>query len=452
MAAEKASDDIVEDAVVVEENGPADAVADAVTGAAVASDAAPADEKPVDADEIPESGVVAEDPKSGAEGHASDSDGTPEAPAEPTSVPLAAMVPTIVQPPRRSGFFPMLLGGVIAAGLGAGALFVSDRAGWIDLGGTDISGLQSSVVEQDGRIAALSDELAQAKARIAELSQAKPDLSGVRAEIADLAATVARQAESLAARIDATDKRLSGLETQPIPKAELPAEVVAAYERKLSEIASAVDEQFRAMQAAQDTKLAAIESRLTGKLTEIEAAQAAASQAELDAQKAAKAAEIRASLAEIDIALDAGVGFAEPLNRLATIAGITAPEALASVAENGAPSLAALQSSYDDAARAALVASTKAAVQDGSVDRMTAFLRTQLGARSLEPREGDDPDAILSRAEAALGKGDLDTTLAEIAKLPQVGQAEMADWVAQAQSRRAAKAALNDLSAQLNTK
>ncbi|MGB0440740.1 MAG: molybdopterin-binding protein, partial [Paracoccaceae bacterium] len=34
-----------------------------------------------------------------------------------------------------------------------------------------------------------------------------------------------------------------------------------------------------------------------------------------------------------------------------------------------------------------------------------AFLKTQLGARSLEPREGDDPDAVLSRMEAAAREG-----------------------------------------------
>ena len=78
-----------------------------------------------------------------------------------------------------------------------------------------------------------------------------------------------------------------------------------------------------------------------------------------------------------------------------------------------------------------------------------AFLRTQVGARSLEAREGDDPDAVLSRAEAALARGDIAAALDEIATLPAVGQDAMADWVALAETRRTALAAAADLAAQL---
>jgi len=46
----------------------------------------------------------------------------------------------------------------------------------------------------------------------------------------------------------------------------------------------------------------------------------------------------------------------------------------------------------------------------------------------LTPREGDDPDAVLSRAEAALRDGRVDETLALIATLPAEGQAAMMDW------------------------
>ena len=64
-----------------------------------------------------------------------------------------------------------------------------------------------------------------------------------------------------------------------------------------------------------------------------------------------------------------------------------------------------------------------------------AFLRSQAGMRSLAPREGDDPDAILSRAEAAVRAGELQTAIDEIGKLPETGQTAMADWVADAKAR-----------------
>ncbi len=62
---------------------------------------------------------------------------------------------------------------------------------------------------------------------------------------------------------------------------------------------------------------------------------------------------------------------------------------------------------------------------------------------------GDDPDAILSRAEAAVGSGDLTTALTEISALPAEGQARMAEWVALATRRQAALAALTTLQAEV---
>ena len=84
------------------------------------------------------------------------------------------------------------------------------------------------------------------------------------------------------------------------------------------------------------------------------------------------------------------------------------------------------------------------------MDRIGAFLLAQTGARSLEPREGDDPDAVLSRAEAALAAGDLATVMTEIGTLPEAGQAEMSDWIALAEQRLAATNALGALAQSLN--
>ena len=72
---------------------------------------------------------------------------------------------------------------------------------------------------------------------------------------------------------------------------------------------------------------------------------------------------------------------------------------------------------------------------DDWMSRTRAFLMTEAGIRSLRPREGTDPDAILSRAEAAARDGDLARALAEIGTLPAEGQEAMAGWVAEAKKR-----------------
>ena len=74
----------------------------------------------------------------------------------------------------------------------------------------------------------------------------------------------------------------------------------------------------------------------------------------------------------------------------------------------------------------AAAAATSAGAEAGLGVRMASFLVSQTGARSLEPREGDDADAILSRAEAALRQGDVAGARALVAQLPEVAQTAMA--------------------------
>lgn len=113
-------------------------------------------------------------------------------------------------------------------------------------------------------------------------------------------------------------------------------------------------------------------------------------------------------------------------------------------------SLPQLQDSFPAAARAALDASIAADADTGTpMERLGNFLRTQSGARSLSEREGDDPDAVLSRAQARLSEGDVQATLAEISALNEAGQAAMAGWVEDAKARAEAEAAVSDLSSAL---
>jgi hypothetical protein len=88
---------------------------------------------------------------------------------------------------------------------------------------------------------------------------------------------------------------------------------------------------------------------------------------------------------------------------------------------------------------------------DDPAERGLSFLQTQLGIRSLAPREGDSPDAILSRAEAAARSGDLMEAVAELEALPEPARAEMSDWMERATTRAEAVAAADDLARQLAT-
>ena len=361
----------------------------------------------------------------------------PDNGTEPAETPAAPVITP--PPPQRVGFFNVVLGGVVAAGLGAGALYLAQNRGWIAPGGTTET-LQARLESQSGQIADLRAALDSA---VAQLDDMRPDTEAIGQSLDALRASddgASAELVALAETVANLRKRLNEVETQPIPKAELPAEVVAAYEAQLADVLAAVDTRFTELKASLD-----------GKLAEIEAAQTAAAQAEQEALNAADAAAARAAMSRITIALENGTGFADDLDEAAQRAGMDPPPALADVAASGVPTLTVLMADFPEAARTALKASTEAAASDGSVTPLAAFFRTQLGARSLEPRAGDDADAVLSRAEAAVRQGDLATALTEIAALPQAGQQALAGWVAKAETRRAALAAAAEISAQLNS-
>ena len=108
------------------------------------------------------------------------------------------------------------------------------------------------------------------------------------------------------------------------------------------------------------------------------------------------------------------------------------------MADKGIPTLAQLQSDFPDAARMALSEARSVPTEASTTERLAAFLRRQTNARSLAPKEGDDPDAVLSRAEAAISDGDLRGAIAEMSALPEDAQAAMSMWIAAAEIRASA--------------
>ena len=225
--------------------------------------------------------------------------------------------------------------------------------------------------------------------------------------------------DDLSGAIDALGPRIVALEERPVVT--------------IPDGAAAMEAQLQAFRADLDAVTKAARD-------EIEEARARASQIELEAAEAAAAAARQAAIAEIAAALESGAPFSGPAARAGDL-----PEALAAVADSGIRTLSGLQDDFPDRARAALQATQTVPGDAGAGDRMVAFLRRQTNARSLAPREGDDPDAILSRAEAALSAGDLAAVLAEIETLPEDARAAMGPWIDDAQTRHAAVSSLAEL-------
>ena len=290
-----------------------------------------------------------------------------------------------------------------AAGFGAAVLLAQRQPGLFGLG--LVTDLTQKLAEQDKRLSDLSASVAQLANQPGSAATLE-QLGASQTALADQAATLSQQVKAL------TD-RLAKLESQPHSATGEAAAQVAAQSAKDMENARAA--------------LAAAESQKTA------------------ADATARRALIEAAVGQLAADLQSGAAMGGALKQLQD-AGVEIPAALGDQAQ-GVPTLQALRAAFPDAARDALAQSLSEVSGTGLWDRSMAFLRSQSGARSLTPRAGDDPDAVLSRAEAALATDDLVTALKELSALPSSGQARMAEWSGLADRRLQAKTAIAALAA-----
>ncbi|WP_428927261.1 COG4223 family protein [Marinibacterium sp. SX1] len=414
-------------------------------------------------------------------------------PAPPPMPTETVVERTVIQ---KRGFWPVFIGGVVAAGAG----FVAARADLPPgvesslpafLRGTDyatpIAALEDTTAAQSGQLTetgrqvsdlggsvdALSTRIDDLDGRLSGLQI--PDVNPLQDGIAALQGDMANVQdglgdlrtgiENLTVRLDALDVRVSTLEKRPIAE-NLSDEAIAAYERELDGVRRALADERTTIREEFDTLIAEQGGRLAGivddEKTRIDALLADAqsmvddattmaentNRLQEEAAQAQRLAAAQTSVAIIRGALSDGEPYADSLGPIGD-AGAEVPAALSGPAGDGVPTQGMLLAEFPPAARDALDA---ARLDDpNSTKGIGAFLKRQLGARSTTPQEGNDTDAILSRAEDALKREDLSTALIELDALPPVAAEKMAGWVEMATQRRDALAAVNAVAADLNT-
>lgn len=362
--------------------------------------------------------------------------------------------PTETAPPppvrRRGGgaFLGTVLGGILAAGAGFG-LARMVPGGWPVQGN---SALEAQIKAQEDSLAGLKAQLSDLAAR--PVQDSTEEIAALKSElqkmIADSAAVVdpvpmiAEATGDIQASIAALDGRLTEIEKRPVggAGAGVSSAAIAAYDRQLQDLRAQI-----AAQNGQGSDIAAqIEAVAADAKAQLAAAAQDAERLKAEAEAAVQTATTGAAMGRIRAAIEAGGPYAGAVADL-TALGMQIPPDIAGLAETGVPTLTELQRSFPAVARDALSAALRAQTPTGWGDRLTAFLRTQTGARSLSPRDGTDPDAVLSRAEGLLADGDIAATLAELGTLPAAAKDVLAPWVTEAESRQKAIAALSALSA-----
>lgn len=351
------------------------------------------------------------DPETEAAGPgASDDRETTSPHTEETDVAAMPAVPTEPTSSSGAGAFGVVLGGVIAGAIGyvVGSYYPLT-------GGPDQSAVTQSIEEQGARL----DDL---EARVDNIPA--PDFSEVERTIAEIQGMTGEQIsgieQSLAAQIEAFDTRISELEMQPNADGTLSETALEAYRAELDELRQELNTQQESVLSA----AAQAEADLA-------AARQEAETLERQAIEAAEAAAARAALNRISTAVETGAPFADALSDLDES---EVPQVMAAAAADGVATRAELASEFPAVARAALATARSEGVSEDAAG-IGGFLRSQFDVRSTAPRDGSDPDAVLSRAEAAVRNGQISDALAEIETLPEVARAEMTDWVAAAEER-----------------
>lgn len=326
---------------------------------------------------------------------------------------------------KRGGFGAAVLGGIVAALIG----FVAGKGDVLDgvlppsLRGSsvDIEPLQTAQADLKSQLADLRSSVSAIKvpdlepidARLSTLETAQDDEDQPGS---DLNAEVAQTLQSLSDRVAA-------LEARPITEGAS-ADAVEAFETELQRVRDSLSEQQAEVK------------RMVTEAQEMERASA----------EAARIAAAQSVVSRLRSALDAGAPYGDLVAELSRLQ-VEVPEDIQVAADTGVATLTGLRDGFAPAARAALAAAREETKGSGGI---MAYVNRHLGARSVAPREGDDPDAILSRAGAAVEGADISAALDELAALPDSAKAQLEAWQTSARIRLDAEAATDALSQSLN--
>jgi len=138
-------------------------------------------------------------------------------------------------------------------------------------------------------------------------------------------------------------------------------------------------------------------------------------------------------------AVERGDSFAAEL--AAAKAAASGPQALAPLepfAANGLPSAAVLARQLSDLAPAMLKAVAAPAPSGGFLDRLQVNAEKLVRIRPIDEAPGDEPSAVISRAQAKAARSDLSGAIAELKALPANARAPAEDWIKKAEAREAA--------------
>ncbi|WP_173933433.1 hypothetical protein [Chelativorans sp. Marseille-P2723] len=366
----------------------------------------------------------------------------------------------------RGGLGLALLGGVTGAALALATAGALQWYGILPLAGE--TGEDPALLELQQDLAALRGEVAQLRQvepqglSAEELEQA---LAEPRQEIGELrdmvtamrSATpgeVSAEVDSLAERISETESRLSSLvEMAQAAESGDFGERLAGLESSLNELAGTVEEvsqMARAVQQSMESDASRLDE-FAERVTQLDERVAQLDE-EMERQDEGPRLALIVAASALKTAVERGAPFSGELETYTALTPDKAAiEPLRPYAETGIPTQAELSAEVSDVAARIAAANTQVPSDAGLVERLVASARSAVTVRPVGEVEGDAPEAVAARMEAAVERGDYARALSEYDALPPEAKEVAGDFAEKLRARQAADKVLEEaLSRALN--
>lgn len=341
---------------------------------------------------------------------------------EPSEDAVANGVEAVDTERKSSGVIPLVVAGLICAGLGFGAAILSQPSNPIWPMRPDMAQFRD---ETTGQIIDIDTRLNALEGRVTDVNQrAVGDV--FQSDLEELTNGYDQRFSEIASQLENFDKRLSALEQSTIESA-IPDELVAKYQDEVKRLKETLEAQRESLQQFM-SETAETANEVTQRAIDTVA---------------------RGILAQIRAAIDAGGPFDTAIKEFDEQVGQALPNQLRSLAEEGVQTYQELRDSFAEAARSALNAARDELNESEGFTGIGNYLRKQFQARSVTPKTGDDADSVLSRAEQALRENDLNGALNELDALPDAARDQMQPWIDQARERQDALEQLDILSQEI---
>lgn len=253
--------------------------------------------------------------------------------------------------------------------------------------------LDATIEQLDSGLAGLRRSLEELRAAMPE--PVEVELSGITAQL-----------QTLESRLDATAAGASSSDAAAL------ADSLAGIEEALAGLGGrmeAVEEQL----AATEAEIAAIDSRLTDLGSSLTAQTSG-----LGGGDVTPAARLPLIVSGLDTAFDTGRPYAVELQSLtALLPDLPVPPAIAAASESGLPRPDLLVRRFHERLPDILAGRTATATGDWTEGALE-WAKALLALRPAEEMEGDSPEAVISRLEAAMERGDFVAAAGLMAELP----------------------------------